>query len=133
MDSSAMSCNPPAPRWSQSIRSAGSVTQQRSSISMNTRTYVLGTAAMALITVLASGSAYSFTDRGDASTNAQDDVTNRATYPTTTVTRIAGPSSESAQAALPPTEPPAVVSSPEEPQYAPERGDAEYGSKLNRE
>jgi len=100
---------------------------------MNARNYVLGSAAIALITALATGSAHANADRADTLTNTQEDVTNRATYPTATARPIAEPSSESAQAPLPPTEPPAVVISPEERQYAPEQGDAEYGSKLNPE
>jgi len=100
---------------------------------MNTSNYVLGTAAIALSTMLIAGSAYSFADRGDTVTNARDDATNQATYPRRADVPIAGPSSDAAQAALPPTEPPAVVGSPEAPQYAPAAGDAEYGSKLNPE
>ena len=100
---------------------------------MNTRNYVLGTAAMALLAALATGSSSANADRGDRSTNARESVTNQTALPAEDATTIAEPSSESAQAQLPPTEPPAVVSSPEEPRYAPETGDAEYGSKLNPE
>ena len=99
---------------------------------MITCNFVLGTAAVALMTTLV-GSASATADNDDASRNARYDAANEATYPTTTAARMAEPSSESAQAALPPVEPPAVLRSPEEPIYAPEAGDAEYGSKLNPE
>ncbi len=64
--------------------------------------------------------------------------TDASTSNTTIVTPSSGtaaataPSSESAQP-LPPAEPPAVVSAPDEPRYTPETGDAEYGSKLDPE
>lgn len=99
---------------------------------MNARNKVLGTAAMALLTALA-GSAYAMGDTDDTSTNARDDITNRTTYPTPGAATTAQPSRGNAQSTLPPTEPPAVLSSPEDPRYPPQTGDAEYGSRLNAE